>query len=90
MKFKIDKDACIGCGACQAICEDVFEITDDGYATTKDVEVKDEEVKENAISAMEGCPTSAITEEKDEEVKENAISAMEGCPTSAITEEKED
>ena len=90
MKFKVDKDACIGCGACQAICEDVFEITDDGYATTKDVEVKDEEVKENAISAMEGCPTSAITEEKDEEVKENAISVMEGCPTSAITEEKED
>ena len=33
MKFKVDKDACIGCGACQAICEDVFEITDDGYAT---------------------------------------------------------
>ena len=90
MKFKVDKDACIGCGACQAICKDVFEITDDGYATAKDVEVKDEEVKENAISAMEGCPTSAITEVKDEEVKENAISAMEGCPTSAITEEKED
>ena len=62
MKFKVDKDACIGCGACQAICE----ITDDGYATAKDVEVKDEEVKENAISAMEGCPTSAITEEKED------------------------
>ena len=66
MKFKVDKDACIGCGTCQAICEDVFEITDDGYATAKDVEVKDEEVKENAISAMEGCPTSAITEEKED------------------------
>lgn len=37
-----------------------------GYATAKDVEVKDEEVKENAISAMEGCPTSAITEEKED------------------------
>ena len=45
MKFKVNKDACIGCGACQAICEDVFEITDDGYATAKDVEVKDEEVE---------------------------------------------
>ncbi len=66
MKFKVNKDACIGCGACQAVCEDVFEITDDGYATAKDVEVTDEEVKEDAISAMEGCPTSAI-----EEVKEN-------------------
>lgn len=66
MKFKVNKDACIGCGACQAVCEDVFEITDDGYATAKDVEVTDDEVKEDAISAMEGCPTSAI-----EEVKEN-------------------
>lgn len=66
MKFKVDKDACIGCGACQAICEDVFEITDDRYATAKEVEVKDEEVKENAISAMEGCPTRAITEEKED------------------------
>ena len=70
MKFKVDKDACIGCGACQAICEDVFEITDDGYATAKDVEVTDEEVKEDAISAMEGCPTSAI-EEIDENNKED-------------------
>ena len=67
MKFKVDKDACIGCGACQAICEDVFEISDEGYAVAKDVEIKDEETKENAISAMEGCPTSAISEVKDEE-----------------------
>ena len=70
MKFKVNKDACIGCGACQAICEDVFETTDDGYATAKDVEVTDEEVKEDAISAMEGCPTSAI-EEIDENNKED-------------------
>lgn len=66
MKFKVDKDLCIGCGACQAICEEVFEITDDGYATAKDVEVKDEDVKENAISALEGCPTSAISSEKED------------------------
>lgn len=66
MKAKIEKDACIGCGACQAICEEVFEITDDGYAIAKDEKIEDEEVKENAISAMEGCPTSAITEEKED------------------------
>ena len=66
MKFKVDKDSCIGCGACQAICEEVFEITDDGYATAKDVEVKDEEVKENAISAMEGCQANAISEAKED------------------------
>ncbi len=85
MKFKVDKDSCIGCGACQAICEEVFEITDDGYAIAKDEKIEDEEVKENAISAMEGCPTNAISE-----VKENAISAMEGCQANAISEAKED
>ena len=38
----------------------------EGCPTSAITEVKDEEVKENAISAMEGCPTSAITEEKED------------------------
>ena len=63
MKFKVDKDLCIGCGACASICEEVFEITDDGYAEAKDEEVTNDEIKENAISALESCPTSAISEE---------------------------
>ena len=67
MKFKVDENACIGCGACQAICDEVFEISDDGYATAKDVEITDEEIKERAISAMEGCPTDAISENKQKE-----------------------
>lgn len=63
MKFKVNSDACICCGACAAICEDVFEISDDeGYAVAKDVEVTDEEIKEQAVEAMESCPTSAIEE----------------------------
>lgn len=65
MKFIVDEDACIGCGACASICEEVFEINDKGYAVAKDGEVKDEEIKENAISAMEGCPTDAIHEDKE-------------------------
>lgn len=67
MKFKVDKDACICCGACAAICEEVFEINDEeGYAVAKDVEVT-EEIKDNAINAMEGCPTSAISESTEKE-----------------------
>ncbi len=66
MKFKVDKDTCIGCGACEAICDEVFEITDDGYAVAKDEKITDDEVKEKAISAMEGCPTEAIHEETKE------------------------
>ena len=30
MKVKVDAGPCIGCGACQAICDKVFEINDDG------------------------------------------------------------
>ena len=63
MKFKVDKDLCIGCGAWASICEEVFEITDDGYAEAKDEEITNDEIKENAISALESCPTSAISEE---------------------------
>ena len=67
MKFKVDKDACICCGACAAICEEVFEINDEeGYAVAKDVEVT-EEIKNDAIDAMECCPTSAISESTEKE-----------------------
>lgn len=65
MKFKVNEDACICCGACQAICEEVFEINDEGFAEAKDIEVTNEEIKENAIDAMEGCPTGAIEKKED-------------------------
>ena len=61
MKLKVDKDICIGCGACQAICPDVFEIDDDGLATSIVDEVP-EEVMEDAVDAKEGCPVDAIKE----------------------------
>lgn len=64
MKFKVDENLCICCGACQAICKEVFEISDEGFAVAKDEEIKDEEIKDEAISAMESCPTDAITNEE--------------------------
>lgn len=64
MKFIVDKDACICCGACQATCDEVFEISDEGYAVAKDEKITDEKIKQKAISALEGCPTDAIHEEK--------------------------
>lgn len=63
MKVKVEKEACIGCGACQAICDTVFEIGDDGYATTKIEEINDE-VKEEVLDAANGCPTEAIKVEE--------------------------
>lgn len=67
MKFIVDEDACIGCGACAAICDEVFEISDDGYAVAKDEKITDNEIKERAIDAMEGCPTEAIHDDDKKE-----------------------
>ncbi len=59
MKVKVNKDVCIGCGACTAICPDVFEFSDEGYA--KAISEKVEESKEDEVKdAANGCPTGAI------------------------------
>lgn len=65
MKAKVNKDLCIGCGACAAIVPDVFQIGDDGLAEViTDNEVKETEVSKDLIDevkdAAEGCPTNAI------------------------------
>ena len=57
-KIEVDKDKCIGCGACTAIAPEVFEFDDDGLA-----KVIQEEINEDVITAKEGCPTEAITVE---------------------------
>ncbi len=59
MKFEVNPDICIGCGACQAICPEVFQINSDGYAEAIEDEVKKEN-EENAVEAQEGCPVGAI------------------------------
>lgn len=60
---KINKDACIGCGSCVGLTNEVvFDIGDDGLAYVKDGFDYEEE-KENIENAIDGCPTSAIVEE---------------------------
>ncbi len=63
MKLKVNKDLCIACGACQAAAYEVFEIEDDGLAGVR-VEEVPEELVEDALDALEGCPTDAIEEVK--------------------------
>ncbi len=62
MKAKVNKDACIGCGACSAVCPNVFELGDDGFANVKVEEVAESD-KDAVVEASEGCPTSAISTE---------------------------
>ncbi len=59
MKAKVDKDLCIGCGACQAIVPEVFELEDDGLAHCK-VDTVSKDNEEDVIDALESCPTGAI------------------------------
>lgn len=59
--FKINKEKCIGCGACVGTCDEVFGFDEDNLAT-----VKNQPTEENlnlATEAKENCPTEAIENE---------------------------
>ena len=63
MIAKVDKGACIGCGACPEICPEVFKMGDDDLAVAYKSPVPSE-FEESAMEAAEGCPTEAIHIEK--------------------------
>ncbi len=71
MKVKVNKDACIGCGACEQICRDVFEINDEGLSEAKVEEVK-EELQDEVRDAADSCPTGAIEVNEGGEEEEKA------------------
>ncbi len=56
-KIKVDKEKCIGCGACEAQCPDNFELDENSKAKVKKAEVG--ELKCNK-DAQEVCPVDAI------------------------------
>lgn len=59
-KLSVDKEKCIGCGSCVAVCNN-WEIGDDGKAAPVKASVK--EVGANK-KAQEICPVEAITVKK--------------------------
>lgn len=62
MKVKVNQDACIGCGACAAICDEVFEINDEGLSEAKVEEVSEDQAQA-VRDAADSCPTGAIETE---------------------------
>ena len=60
MKAHVDKDTCIGCGLCPSICDEVFEMDDDGKAHVKVAEVPDK-CNDEAKDAESSCPVNAIS-----------------------------
>ena len=54
---KVDKERCIGCGACVSACVELFEMGDDGKA-----KVKSNEDSKCIKEAIEVCPVDAISQ----------------------------
>ena len=52
----VDKNLCIGCGACASLCPEIFEIKN-GKAFAKKSKVEDASCAKEAES---GCPVGAI------------------------------
>lgn len=69
MKVILNRDACIGCGACAAICECAFQIDATGVSELVKENVEGEEI-ELVKDAIESCPTGAISLDENEN-KEN-------------------
>lgn len=59
MKVKVDKEKCVGCGACVVTCPEIFELKD-GKAEVKEKETD----KECAKDAGGACPVNAISIEE--------------------------
>jgi ferredoxin len=55
-KVTVDKNTCVGCGLCEQVCADVFEVKGDGIAHVKAQSCASCNLQEVA----EQCPVNAI------------------------------
>jgi ferredoxin len=65
MKIKLEREKCIGCGSCQALCSKHFEIDNDGKShivgvDKKEMEELEVEKVECAQAAADACPAQCI------------------------------
>ncbi|ODU07503.1 MAG: hypothetical protein ABS81_01470 [Pseudonocardia sp. SCN 72-86] len=57
---RLDRDACIGIGACHDTAPELFDIHDDGYGVVRGAPAADR-LLDTARRAAEACPMAAIT-----------------------------
>jgi len=60
MKPIVDRDLCIGCGACEDICPECFELGEDGISIVR-TETPGPELYGCVRDAADSCPVGAIS-----------------------------
>jgi len=60
MKVVVNHNNCIGCGACESICPEIFQINDEGLSSVIGKEEDFNNFKDEIQDAVDSCPTSAI------------------------------
>ena len=63
MKVRVDEELCAGCGPCEEICPEVFEIVD-SIAKVK-VDQVGANLAEQCRQAVDNCPAEAIIIEEE-------------------------
>ena len=61
IKISMDREKCIGCGSCAAVCPDNWELADDGKAKPKKTELEEVGCNEKAAQV---CPVQCIKVEE--------------------------
>ncbi|MBK5480507.1 ferredoxin [Peribacillus sp. TH16] len=61
----VDKETCIACGACGATAPEIYDYDEEGIAfvtldNNEGTAVIPDELEENVLDALEGCPTESI------------------------------
>ena len=59
VQVKVDSDGCISCGACVAICENIFEFNEQNKSIVKKQPSNEEEIQ-CAKEAANACPVMVI------------------------------
>ena len=60
MRVAVDRELCVGSGACEALAPDVFEVDDDGVLVVRQ-ETPDEDEQSDVRDAVTACPTRALS-----------------------------
>ena len=59
-RIEVDRDRCVGSGACEALASDVFEVDDDGVLVVHRPQPSRDELSD-VEDAVRACPTRALS-----------------------------